>query len=100
LTTAALKDVPTLQEVGLKDFQVSIWHGLYGPKGLPPAVAKKINDALKLALKDPEFIKRQEGLGAIVVADNRVEMADHKKFVSAEIAKWAPVIKAAGIYAD
>ncbi len=100
LTTAALKDIPTLQEVGLKDFQVSIWHGLYGPKGLPPAVAKKINDALKLALKDPEFIKRQEGLGAIVVNDNRVEMADHKKFVSAEIAKWGPVIKAAGIYAD
>jgi tripartite-type tricarboxylate transporter receptor subunit TctC len=55
---------------------------------------------LKLALKDPEFIKRQEGLGAIVVNDNRVEMADHKKFVSAEIAKWGPVIKAAGIYAD
>lgn len=100
LTTAALKDIPTLQEVGLKDFQVSIWHGLYGPKGLPPAVAKKINDALKLALKDPEFIKRQEGLGAIVVTDSRNEMGDHKKFVSAEIAKWAPVIKAAGIYAD
>ena len=100
LTTAALKDVPTLQEVGLKDFQVSIWHGLYGPKGLPPAVAKKINDALKLALKDPEFIKRQEGLGAIVIHDNRVDMAEHKKFVSAEIAKWGPVIKAAGIYAD
>ena len=100
LTTAALKDIPTLQEVGLKDFQVSIWHGLYGPKGLPPAVSKKINDALKLALKDPEFIKRQEGLGAIVVNDSRVEMAEHKKFVSAEIAKWSPVIKAAGIYAD
>lgn len=100
LTTAALKDIPTLQEVGLKDFQVSIWHGLYGPKGLPPAVAKKINDALKLALKDPEFIKRQEGLGAVVVTDSRNEMGDHKKFVSAEIAKWAPVIKAAGVYAD
>jgi tripartite-type tricarboxylate transporter receptor subunit TctC len=100
LTTAALKDIPTLQEVGLKDFQVSIWHGLYGPKGLPPAVAKKINDALKLALKDPDFIKRQEGLGAIVVTDKRVDMAEHKKFVSAEIAKWSPVIKAAGIYAD
>jgi tripartite-type tricarboxylate transporter receptor subunit TctC len=100
LSTPALKDIPTLQEVGLKDFQVSIWHGLYGPKGLPPAVSKKINDALKLALKDPEFIKRQEGLGAIVVNDSRVEMAEHKKFVSAEIAKWGPVIKAAGIYAD
>ena len=61
---------------------------------------KKINDALKVALKDPEFIKKEEGLGAVVVADKRVEPAEHKKFVEAEIAKWGPVIKAAGQYAD
>jgi tripartite-type tricarboxylate transporter receptor subunit TctC len=100
LTTPALKDLPTLQEVGLKDFQVTIWHGLYAPKGTPPDVQKKLNDALKVALKDPEFIKKQEGLGAVVVADKRVEPAEHKKFVAAEIAKWSPVIKAAGVYAD
>jgi tripartite-type tricarboxylate transporter receptor subunit TctC len=100
ISTAALKDIPTLQEGGLKDFEVSIFHGLYGPKGLPAATAKKINDALKVALKDPEFIKKQEALGALVVTDKRVEMADHKKFISAEIAKWAPVIKGAGAYAD
>ncbi|HMS26337.1 MAG TPA: tripartite tricarboxylate transporter substrate-binding protein [Burkholderiaceae bacterium] len=98
--TAALKDVPTLNEAGLKDFQVSIWHGLYGPKGMPAPVAKKINEAMKAALKDPDFIKRQEGLGAIVVTDKRMEPAEHKKFVVAEIAKWGPVIKAAGAYAD
>ena len=55
---------------------------------------------MKAALKDPEFIKRQEGLGAVVVTDKRMEPAEHKKFVVAEIAKWAPVIKAAGAYAD
>ncbi len=100
LTTPALKDLPTLQEVGLKDFQVTIWHGLYAPKGTPADVQKKINDALKVALKDPEFIKKQEGLGAVVVTDKRVEPAEHKKFVAAEIAKWGPIIKAAGVYAD
>jgi tripartite-type tricarboxylate transporter receptor subunit TctC len=100
LTTPALKDLPTLQEVGLKDFQVTIWHGLYAPKGTPPDVQKKLNDALKVALKDPEFIKKQEGLGAVVVADKRMEPAEHKKFVAAEIAKWSPIIKAAGVYAD
>ena len=100
LTTAALKDLPTLQEVGLKDFQVTIWHGLYAPKGTPADVQKKLNDALKAALKDPEFIKKQEGLGAVVVTDKRVEAAEHKKFVAAEIAKWSPIIKAAGVYAD
>ncbi len=100
LTTPALKDLPTLQESGLKDFNVSIWHGLYAPKGTPADVVKKINDALKVALKDPEFIKKQEGLGAVVVVDKRVEPAEHKKFVAAEIAKWSPIIKAAGVYAD
>lgn len=100
LTTPALKDLPTLQEAGLKDFEVTIWHGLYAPKGTPADVVTKINNALKAALKDPEFIKKEEALGAVVVNDKRVSPADHKKFVAAEIAKWGPIIKAAGIYAD
>ena len=100
LTVPALKDLPTLEESGLKDFQVTIWHGLYAPKGTPADVQKKLNDALKTALKDPEFMKKQEGLGAVVVTDQRMEPAAHKKFVMAEIAKWSPVIKAAGVYAD
>ena len=100
LSTPALKDIPTLDESGLKNFQVTIWHGLYAPKGTPAPVLKKLNDALKVALKDPEFIKKQEGLGAVVVADKRVEPAEHKKFVQSEVARFGPVIKAAGVYAD
>jgi tripartite-type tricarboxylate transporter receptor subunit TctC len=100
LTTPALKDLPTMQEAGLKGFEVTIWHGLYAPKGTPPDILAKLNGALKAALKDPEFIKKQEGLGAVVVTDKRVEPAEHKKFVAAEIAKWSPIIKAAGVYAD
>jgi len=100
LTTPALKDLPTLQDMGLKGFEVTIWHGLYAPKGTPADVVAKINAALKVALKDADFIKKQEGLGAVVVSDKRMEPAEHKKFVAAEIAKWSPVIKAAGVYAD
>lgn len=100
LTTPALKDLPTLAESGLKDFNVSIWHGLYAPKGTPADVQKKINEALKVALKDPEFIKKQEALGAVVITDKRIEGPEHKKFVAAEIDKWGAVIKAAGTYAD
>jgi tripartite-type tricarboxylate transporter receptor subunit TctC len=100
LTTPALKDLPTLAESGVKDFNVTIWHGLYAPKGTPPEVTKKINEALKVALKDPDFIKKQEGLGAVVANDKRIEPAEHKKFVLSEIEKWGAVIKAAGTYAD
>ena len=100
LATPALKGLPTLQELGLKDFQVTIWHGLYAPKGTPAAVVKTINDALKVALKDPQFVKNEEALGAVVTTDKRLEPAEHKKFVQAETAKWGAVIKAAGAYAD
>ncbi len=100
LTTPALKDLPTLDESGLKGFEVTIWHGVYAPKGTPAPVLKKLNDAVKAAMKDPGFIKREEALGAVITTDNRTEPAEHKKFVSAEIAKWGPIIKAAGVYAD
>lgn len=100
LTTPALSKLPTLDESGLKGFNVSIWHGVYAPKGTPKAIVDKINAALKLALKDGEFVKRQEALGAVVITDGRLNGAEHKKFVEAEINKWGPVIKAAGQYAD
>jgi tripartite-type tricarboxylate transporter receptor subunit TctC len=100
LTTPALRNLPTLDESGMKGFNVSIWHGLYAPKGTPKAVLDQMNTALKAVLKDPDFIKKQEALGAVIVTDNRTEMAEHKKFVEAEIGKWGPVIKAAGQYAD
>jgi tripartite-type tricarboxylate transporter receptor subunit TctC len=100
LTSPALAKLPTLDESGLKGFNVSIWHGMYAPKATPKPVVDKLNNALRAALKDPEFIKRQEALGAVVITDARTAGAEHKKFVEAEIGKWGPVIKAAGQYAD
>jgi tripartite-type tricarboxylate transporter receptor subunit TctC len=95
-----LKDYPSLQEMGLKGFNLTIWHGLYAPKGTPADVTKKLNDALIIALKDPEFIKSQEDLGALVVTDNRVTPAGHKAFVANEIVKLKAAIDAAGQFAD
>ena len=100
LSNPALKDMPTLNELGLKDFYVAIWQGLYAPAGTPPAILTKLNQALKTAVKDPEFIRRQESGGATVFTDSRVEPAAHKAFVPSESAKWAPIIKASGVYAD
>jgi tripartite-type tricarboxylate transporter receptor subunit TctC len=100
LTTPALSKLPTLDSQGLRGFNVSVWHGLYAPKGTPKPILDQVNLALRNALKDPEFIKRQEALGAVVITDNRVNPAEHKRFVEAEINKWGPAIKAAGQYAD
>lgn len=100
LTTPALAKLPTLDEAGVKGFNVSVWHGLYAPKGTPKAVTDKLNAALRTALHDADFIKRQEALGAVIITDARLSGAEHKKFVEAEINKWGPIIKAAGQYAD
>jgi tripartite-type tricarboxylate transporter receptor subunit TctC len=100
LTTPALAKLPTLEESGMKGFNVGIWHGLYAPKGTPKAIQEQLNTALRAALKDTDFVKKQEALGAVVMTDARTGQAEHKKFVEAEIAKWGPVIKAAGQYAD
>lgn len=97
----ALSNLPTLDELGLKGFSVGIWHGLYAPKGTPKPVLDKIRAALKVAMMDADFKKRQEALGAVLITDARAtDPAEHRKFVEAEIARWTPAIRAAGAYAD
>lgn len=100
LNTPTTAKLPTLDESGMKGFNVTIWHGLYAPKGTPKDRVDKLNTALKAALKDADFIQREEALGAVVVSDSRVEPAEHKKWVSGEIDKWGAVIKSAGEFAD
>ena len=100
LTTPGLTNLPTLDSQGMKGFNVSIWHGMYAPKGTPKVVLDQLNAALRKSLQDADFIKKQEALGAVVITDNRLSGAEHRKFVEAEIAKWGPVIRAAGQYAD
>jgi len=100
LPQAVLKDLPTLQESGLKGFQVSVWHAVYAPKGLPPETKAKLYGALRSVFSDPAFVQKQEAMGAVMIVDKRTDPAEHKKFVATEITKWNPIIKAAGVYAD
>jgi tripartite-type tricarboxylate transporter receptor subunit TctC len=100
LALPAVANVPTLSEVGLSGFNVTVWHGLYAPRGTPGAVLSRLNAALRVALKDPELIKRQEALGLSVVTDSRLEPAGHKKFVESEMVRWSKVIKDSGETAE
>jgi tripartite-type tricarboxylate transporter receptor subunit TctC len=96
----SLPDLPTLQEGGIKDFEVAVWHGMYAPKGTSPEVVKKLNAALVTALQDPKVIARFADLGTEPVALDRATPAVHEKFLAAEVAKWKPVIEKAGVFAD
>jgi tripartite-type tricarboxylate transporter receptor subunit TctC len=95
-----LPDLPTADEAGLKGFEVNVWHGLYAPKGTPPAVIEKLSAALKLALREPELVKRFAEIGTDPVSAERATPAALRSHLEAEIAKWAPIINAAGQYAD
>jgi tripartite-type tricarboxylate transporter receptor subunit TctC len=96
----SLPDVPTADEAGLPGFEVGVWHGLYAPKGTPKPVIDRLNKALKAALKDETVKQRFADLGTEPIADNLANPETHKAYLKAEIAKWAPIIKKAGVYAD
>ena len=97
---ATLPNLPTLQEAGLKTFEVGVWHGIYAPKGTPKPVVDKLVAALQAALKDPDFRKRMADLGATVYPAEMATPAALGAHLTGEIAKWGPVIKKAGVYAD
>jgi tripartite-type tricarboxylate transporter receptor subunit TctC len=96
----SLPNVPTMDEAGLKGFEVSIWHALYAPKGTPKPVVDKLTKALQDALKDATVKQRFADLGSEPVAENRATPEAHRALLKSEIDRWAPIIKKAGVYAD
>ncbi|MBV5294433.1 MAG: tripartite tricarboxylate transporter substrate binding protein BugD [Curvibacter lanceolatus] len=97
---SALPNVPTLDEQGLKGFDVKVWHGMYAPKGTPPEVINKLNAALRTALQDPVVTKRLADLSSDVPPLDKITPNGLKTHLEAEINRWGPVIRKAGIYAD
>ena len=95
-TSPALANLPTLNESGLGGLKITIWCGLYAPKGTPEAITTKLNQALKALLADPVFIKNQAAVGAVSIQDNRSNSAEHRKFVEAETLRWGKIIKSSG----
>ena len=96
----SMPDVPTFAESGLPNFSLAVWHGMYAPKGTPKPVLEKLNAALQQALKDPVLVQKFAQLGTEPVAQNRATSDAHRIHVKAELDKWAPIIKKAGVYAD
>jgi tripartite-type tricarboxylate transporter receptor subunit TctC len=96
----SLPDLPTMDSAGVPGFEVAVWHGLWAPRGTPKPALDKLNAALKTALKDAGLKAKFAELGTEPVADERVTPAALDAHLKAEIAKWGPIIKKAGIYAD
>ncbi len=93
----ALPNLPTTAEAGLKDFQYTVWYGLFAPKGTPKPVLDKLNAALNVALKDETVKTRLAALGAQPVTPERATPDALAKHLKSEIDKWTPIIKNAGV---
>lgn len=100
LKTDGLSNLPTVAESGLPNFEVTVWHGLYAPKGTPKEALDKLNAAMNAALKDPEVAKRFEGLGTAPVGPEKATPAYHKQLLQSQINLWGPIIQKAGTFAD
>jgi tripartite-type tricarboxylate transporter receptor subunit TctC len=96
----SLPDLPTLAESGLDGFEVSIWHGIWAPKGTPAAAVSKLEAALQAALKDPNVVKRFADLGTEPVPLDQATPAALDSHLKAEIERWKPIVQAAGVFAD
>jgi tripartite-type tricarboxylate transporter receptor subunit TctC len=93
----ALPDLPTLDEAGLKGFEVSAWHAMWAPKGIPAEASQKLVAALQVALQDPKVIERFASLGTEPVPQEMATPAALQKQLAAELAKWGSVIKTTGV---
>jgi len=97
---ASLPNLPTMDEAGLKGFSVGVWHGVWAPKGTAKPVVDKLNVALQTALKDAGVISKFAELGTVPEPAARQTPDALRKHLAAEISKWGPIIKKAGVYAD
>lgn len=94
---SALPNVPTLDQEGLKNFDVKVWHGLYTPKNVPQAIQTKLNTALKAALNDPDVKKRLADSNIDIVSMDKVSANGLKTHLENQINVWGPVIRKANI---
>lgn len=96
----ALPNAPTLDEQGLKGFEVVVWHGIYAPKGTPRPIIDRMNQAVRTALKDPVVVQRMTDLGAEIVGEEKLPPEALQAWLRSEIDRWGPIIRANGAFAD
>ena len=95
--SAAAPDLPTMTELGYKNFDITSWFGLMAPAGTPAPIVDKINAAVNKALAKPDVQKRLADLGADIL---RLSPAEFGAFVKKEVDTWGPVVKSSGATAD
>lgn len=95
-----LPAIPTTAEAGFPTIAMSTWHGFYAPAGTPEPIQERLSAALRGAMADPALRRRFADLLTEPATEERATIAFHRAFLAEEVARWRPVIEAAGAYAD
>ena len=95
-----MPDMPTLNEQGLKGFDLVVWNGLFAPKGTPKPALEKLVAALQTAVQAPAFRTRLADLGAEPVPLSKANPGSLGMLLKAEVDKWGPIIRKTGTFAD
>jgi tripartite-type tricarboxylate transporter receptor subunit TctC len=95
-----LPEVPTAAEAGFGGVAMSTWHGLYAPAGTPEPIQEQLSAAMQAALREEKLRQRYAELLTEVPSPERQTIAFHRRFLAEEVARWRPIIQAAGAYAD
>ncbi len=93
----ALPDVPTFAELGFKNMEISNWLGIVAPKGTPPAIVNKLNQAINKALQEPDLAQRITSMGNVIGGGSPQDFAN---FIASESARWTKLIKERGIQGE
>lgn len=95
-----LPDLPTADEAGLKGFDLSVWNGVFAPKGTPEAVVKKLTEAVQAAIAEPKYVERLKDINTFAPTKEEATPEGLGKQFVTNLERWAPIVKAAGQYAD
>jgi tripartite-type tricarboxylate transporter receptor subunit TctC len=93
----SIKDVPSAKEAGLPEFSVTIWNGLYAPKGVPKEVVEKVNAAIGKMVTDATVLDRFAATGTTPFPPDMRSPAEHQKYLTGEFARFEAMFKAVGV---
>jgi tripartite-type tricarboxylate transporter receptor subunit TctC len=97
---AGMPSLPTVAEAGIEGMELSIWHGLFAPRGTPRQVIDQLALVLQSALTSPAFVRSMQQMQVVIAGPEQATPAGLRNLLAGEIARWAPILRRAGQYAD
>lgn len=97
---AGMPDLPTVAEAGIRGLELSIWHGLFAPRGTPREVIGQLAQVLQAALMSPVFIRSMNDMHVVIASREQASPIGLRALLASETARWAPILRKAGQYAD